>query len=525
MTALTMTNYQDMINKYDYQLDIFEFANEIGEDMEKLYIDKFWNSIESDKWIYIDNDMLIWMGYNSAESKNNKQNYIKLLNENFSEVSDYKNINNKEFSKYAQAYLENIEFNNHNKTKHLIVSPQCFKESLMLLKTDKSKIIRKYYLLLERLFKSYSKYQLQLKDKENAELKYKMTDLSLEVKEFKRFDFDEYIYLAISDAYAKNQLIKLGKSIQPKQRMKSFNTMVLNKNKFYICFIVQVHNCSFVENLLFDIFKNHRDVSPSELLKIEFSKAVTIILDVISKYNQIINYGNQVLDNEIVFDFKSIHNPPLKQIDVFNEKFLNFENIPNGELDTYVNRENYMSVYQEEITEADKEKKMANVAADKFPSHLTATDGGYRYILVNNTKQYMCDYCNYGFKEKKYLRNYVKTVHFNYSVDDVMNNNKLLCKEEDYYYFIHNNLKFYVCPRCGYTFKLRAAVVKHLKNQTACKVIQYTKFNTNDDIISAISNLLLHSCKDCNFVSKSKDHLTRHLNSLTACQYNINFKT
>ena len=160
-----MSNYQDIINKYDYQLNIFEFAKEIDHDVNELNGDEFWNSIESYKWIYIDNDVLIWIGYPKFEIKKNKQNYIKLLNKQFDEGIEYKYINNKEFKEIYLGTIvspRTIDINTHNKTKHLIVSPDCFKESLMMLKTDIAKNIRKLYISNGKLFKSYYKYIIEL---------------------------------------------------------------------------------------------------------------------------------------------------------------------------------------------------------------------------------------------------------------------------------------------------------------------------------------------------------------------------
>lgn len=83
----------------------------------------------------------------------------KLLKENFEETSDYLTMNSKQFSMYDVAYIEKESVQCHNKTKHLMVSPNCFKQSLMLLRTDKAKEIRKYYLSVEKVFKFYLKYQ------------------------------------------------------------------------------------------------------------------------------------------------------------------------------------------------------------------------------------------------------------------------------------------------------------------------------------------------------------------------------
>jgi phage anti-repressor protein len=103
-----------------------------------------------------------YIGYYDIDINSSKRAYIIILKDNFEEENDFKLLNNKEFidiSKCIIMHLENIEINNHNKTKHLIISPDCFKQSLMLLKTKKSKDIRSYYIELEKIFKFYLQYQ------------------------------------------------------------------------------------------------------------------------------------------------------------------------------------------------------------------------------------------------------------------------------------------------------------------------------------------------------------------------------
>ena len=51
-------------------LTIQEFIEDKNYNIDSLYIDKFWESISNDKWIYINDDMLKWMGYNAIEIKN-----------------------------------------------------------------------------------------------------------------------------------------------------------------------------------------------------------------------------------------------------------------------------------------------------------------------------------------------------------------------------------------------------------------------------------------------------------------------
>lgn len=65
------------ITNYEHKLDINEFLIEMKYDIDKIYIDKFWDSIQDEKWLYIDDNMLEWMGFNRSEIK--KINKITLI--------------------------------------------------------------------------------------------------------------------------------------------------------------------------------------------------------------------------------------------------------------------------------------------------------------------------------------------------------------------------------------------------------------------------------------------------------------
>ena len=89
---------------------------------------------------------------------NGKQKYLTIIQDNFKETIDYKtynyeqintifhsplgvNENNKEILEYKDK-ITNI----HNRTIHLILSPKCFKKSLMMIRTGKANKIRDYYI-------------------------------------------------------------------------------------------------------------------------------------------------------------------------------------------------------------------------------------------------------------------------------------------------------------------------------------------------------------------------------------------
>ena len=62
------------IIKHDFQLlTIKELLNTINYEYNTLYLDKFWQNIKDDIWIYIDDNMLKYIGYMRSEYKKNKQ--------------------------------------------------------------------------------------------------------------------------------------------------------------------------------------------------------------------------------------------------------------------------------------------------------------------------------------------------------------------------------------------------------------------------------------------------------------------
>lgn len=71
-------------------MDIYNFIDWFEYDIKKLYIDRFWLSINDKNWIIIDYSMLKWIGYSCARDRDNKRKYLLLLQEHFNIETDYK---------------------------------------------------------------------------------------------------------------------------------------------------------------------------------------------------------------------------------------------------------------------------------------------------------------------------------------------------------------------------------------------------------------------------------------------------
>ena len=65
------------IIKNNSLLTIKELLNKVNYNLDNLFIDRFWNNIKDDKWIYLDNDLILWLGY--KDIKHGKEQIIKLI--------------------------------------------------------------------------------------------------------------------------------------------------------------------------------------------------------------------------------------------------------------------------------------------------------------------------------------------------------------------------------------------------------------------------------------------------------------
>ncbi len=90
LVKLDKNKINDIINIHNAMLTVKELLILINYNFNDLYIDKFWDNIENDIWIYIDNETLKWIGYNSTDLYKDKEKYIKLLYKNFIKENDFK---------------------------------------------------------------------------------------------------------------------------------------------------------------------------------------------------------------------------------------------------------------------------------------------------------------------------------------------------------------------------------------------------------------------------------------------------
>ena len=154
--------------------------------LDTIFVDRFFHNLQEDMPIYFNNTNIEYFGYNGTIKKQ-KESIKRLINTNFSEYEDilWWDYSNNEYGEFYESQTQEeppleslkahqcaftklatkqypiVEYGrNKNKTKHILVMPDMFREMLMLCKTDKGKIIRHYYITLVKILELYKEYQL-----------------------------------------------------------------------------------------------------------------------------------------------------------------------------------------------------------------------------------------------------------------------------------------------------------------------------------------------------------------------------
>lgn len=378
--SLKLTN--NIININKPVLTIKELLNTINYEYNTIFLDKFWQSINDDMWIYIDDNMLKYIGYMRSEYKKNKHDYLNILKENFEIEIDYKVLFLKEFGEFSKCQklaLENVIINEHNKVKHLIVSPDCFKQSLMLLKTAKSKEIKKYYIELEKVFKFYLEYQNEYRKKELENKDNIINELKNDNILKSNFCFqnlklnrEEYIYIASTNKYMNSNIYKIGKTINFQTRIHTYQTGRFGDDKYHYLYIFKCHNSSILEQYILNKLKIFRYIDKdSKIHKELFQIDYNILLNLIKRTEEFENYIISKLNISFDNHMNNIYTDNKPEIitdivEFLNKKENEYCNKYNYDNPDYINSENIKTNYNIYCNEPNRSKLTNEDIEDKL---------------------------------------------------------------------------------------------------------------------------------------------------------------
>ena len=540
MNSLTSNKLDNIINIHTNMLSVKELLNLVNYPINEIYIDKFWDNIENDKWIYIDNEMLIWMGYSEIDINASKRCYLNILKDNFEENIDYKLVNNKEFtnsSKCELTHLKNSELNGHNKTKHLLISPNCFRQTLMLIKTTKAKQIRKYYVEVENIFKFYLQYQSKYQELKNLEtikeLENKDKELEETKREYKKFivnqsnkvislEKDEYIYGTTNNLNALSNINKFGKSKNLISRLSNFNINSLDENDFYHFLAVKCYNSTVLESLIHALLKpfNYKN----ELYQLHSVPLTKIVNKICTEYNNLTDFVNYYIENEYQNDLTlDVKIPtPLTIEELRNIKNDIEDDIEDDIEESEESKDNIYRIAVEDNIHIYKGVKLYNcprcytfttVSRNIMLGHLSRVTKCLENkdhdpnnfdieesIKKNNIKLYPCTKCN-----KITFSTPAKLKRHQYSLTPCTENFR--CEYCNLDFRIENDLKAH---------QNRISCLKHeqqSKNESEENIDEFDKINK----VHIINGMEFYKCNLCGLLFKSKQNLKSHLNRKIKC--------
>ncbi len=291
-------------------LPLDAFISMFQYDIDRLYIDRFWSSISADSWIVVDYAMLHWMGYDNTRVRDSKRHYLRMLYNNFVCVSEFDEVSAGDPRVGA---LEGAP------QKVLIMRSRPFKESLMLLQTDRSKTIRRYYTALEQIFLDYSRYSAFVREHNTA---LEIAELRASIDQYRQmklsapFDIDprtmvhtEYVYVLTSRRYYRQCMFKIGKTTNLKSRLPSLNTTAAmdDDTMFYTHTIATFDSGALEKNLHRAMSRYHHS---KEWYRIPHQHMIDIIRCVVANEDALLSLINKQLS---AGNFESVGDVPIEQ--------------------------------------------------------------------------------------------------------------------------------------------------------------------------------------------------------------------
>lgn len=521
------------ININERLLTVKELLNVVHYDFNELYVDKFWDNIENDKWIYIGDHMLEWTGYQSEGEYNPKKWYVNLIIRHFTEKQDYVYLNAsdaKQFYSHSPLPIDlPSDFNNHNKAKHLIVAPDCFKESLMLIETAKAKEIRKYYIQLEKIFKFYIQYQAKYQElkslvtsKQLEEEKRKNTNLTNNAIDYNQLQKREYLYIATNARYASQNNFKLGKTLDLKQRLSAYNTSHNKHEPYYYTFVSEpTYNAKSIEYTIKHILTKFRNSDTNELYVVHYDFLEKIVKRICKNYNDSIDYYNECIQGEM----ENMSKVSVVPKDIWNVNVVEREIVKEVEFDNKLVPVEYFN--------NDKEYEFI------------------RFQTKDKNWNFRCNRCEYVFNRLDQIQahfrrkikcfdnsknEHISTIKENSSTPNMKHYRDN--SEYSYYESFCEELQTvkYHCNRCEYATTNLPSMKKHFDRKKKCYDV---KIVSNDSITIELLNdnsnhayyrtieagFIQYNCNHCEYYSTELGNLSRHFKRKKNCWSSVTPQT
>lgn len=334
MDEVTITKYQNFTQTH--QLSINEYITESKINIDGLYIDRFWSNLNDNMWVYVDDELIRWMGYTNNNITKSKNDFISILINNFpDDGSVYKRIKNSAFKEIygknpilPEGRIENNEKINlsSNRTIHLIVTVDGLKNACMMITTEKAKQIRMYFLTLDKIFRGYrdyigwytlhiaqeekarlsleSKQAIEAKeqaearaDKAEAETKRALLYAESILSKLKTAKIDSTVYIRADESSIKRHTTKNGGTSDEKKRKQNYKTGRTSDNPMVKLKEYPCHDYSRAEHLIKAVIGHCRSDN-SEMYTLPYPKMKLMMDAIMFTYNCFTGIMNCIVDDK-----------------------------------------------------------------------------------------------------------------------------------------------------------------------------------------------------------------------------------
>jgi hypothetical protein len=156
--------YHNLHSLHD-MLTILDFIRITTYPIDKLYINKFWASLQDDQLIYINDDLIRWMGFDAAQMHHRKMCFTDLMKKNGIRYIEYNNDQYAQFKigKNTSLFPPVSTGKGTGTLKHILLDSDSLKLAMLNIGNGKGRHIREHYLSLEKLLFVYMRYQCEFR--------------------------------------------------------------------------------------------------------------------------------------------------------------------------------------------------------------------------------------------------------------------------------------------------------------------------------------------------------------------------
>ncbi|CCU56121.1 N1R/p28-like protein [Choristoneura rosaceana entomopoxvirus 'L'] len=332
--ALDYDNYEDYFNDNDdnryYSLGLLKkrFNDDVKEKDLIKYLENnnnydfklgdwftdIWYPLFEQKDIIITNEIFNFIynfrggkclhPYSVDKNYQNKKNYKNFLKQNdiiFNIIKYDKNILIKHPILHNELKL--YDKNNLVQKTWLMLSVDNFKESVMIMNNNNSKMIRRYYIKIEIILYDYNKYineyNIRTKNKELAKANKK----ALMINKFMnnaviKSDKLEWIYIASTDQYQQDKLYKIGSTERLHKRIKNYQTG--RPDLYYYVWVKPCYNSKDLDYNIQNLLKDFKYKSNKELYHgISIDDLINIVEFIMNNYDKTLEYIYEFIKNKL----------------------------------------------------------------------------------------------------------------------------------------------------------------------------------------------------------------------------------